>query len=77
MRMRAYLEGRGASDAFFAEVEEQAHALAEDTRLRTPNLALPTVESMFQHVYTEPHPVMEEQLAWVKQYEASFEEGDA
>jgi pyruvate dehydrogenase E1 component alpha subunit len=77
MRMRAYLEGRGASDAFFADVEEQAHALAEDTRLRTPTLPLPTVASIFEHVYTEPHPLMQEQLAWVQQYEASFEEGGA
>ena len=77
MRMRAYLEGRGASAAFFADVEEQAQALAEDTRLRTPVLPLPSVESIFEHVYTERHPVMEEQLAWLKQYEASFEEGDA
>ena len=77
MRMRAYLEGRGASAAFFTDVDEQAHALAEDTRLRTPALPLPSVESIFEHVYTERHPVMEEQLAWLKQYEASFEEGDA
>ncbi|MDO8383104.1 MULTISPECIES: thiamine pyrophosphate-dependent dehydrogenase E1 component subunit alpha [Microbacterium] len=76
MRMRAYLEGRGASDTFFADVEEQAHALADDTRLRTPNLPLPTVASIFEHVYTEPHPLMQEQLAWVQEYEASFEEGD-
>lgn len=77
MRMRVYLEGLGASEAFFTDVDEQARVLAEDTRLRTPNIPLPTVESMFQHVYAEAHPLMEEQLAWVKQYEASFEEGDA
>jgi pyruvate dehydrogenase E1 component alpha subunit len=28
---------------------------------------------MFQHVYAESHPLIEEQAAWLKGYEASFE----
>ena len=34
-RMRAYLRGRGASDAFFADVEAEAAAVADDARVRT------------------------------------------
>jgi pyruvate dehydrogenase E1 component alpha subunit len=33
---------------------------------------------MFQHVYAESHPLIEEQAAWLKGYEASFDaEGGA
>ncbi len=30
-------------------------------------------EAMFAHVYTEPHPLIDEQRAWLAAYEASFE----
>jgi 2-oxoisovalerate dehydrogenase E1 component alpha subunit len=32
---------------------------------------------MFKHVYSEAHPLVEEQLAWLEGYEASFENGGA
>jgi pyruvate dehydrogenase E1 component alpha subunit len=32
---------------------------------------------MFQHVYAESHPLIEEQAAWLKGYEASFGEAPA
>ncbi|MCR2762786.1 thiamine pyrophosphate-dependent dehydrogenase E1 component subunit alpha [Microbacterium sp. zg.B48] len=73
-RMRAYLRGRGASDAFFAEVEAQAAAVAEDARVRTAALGGIPTDLMFDHVYTEPHPLIDEQRAWLAGYEASFEE---
>ena len=31
--------------------------------------------TMFEHVYSEPHPLVDEQRAWFAEYEASFEEG--
>lgn len=74
-RMRAYLRSRGASDAFFAGVEAEAHDVAEDIRVRTTQLGTLTNESMFQHVYSEPHPLIDEQRKWLAEYEASFEEG--
>ena len=74
-RMRAYLRSRGASDAFFADVEAEAQDVAEDIRVRTTQLGTLTNESMFQHVYSEPHPLIDEQRAWLAEYEASFEEG--
>lgn len=74
-RMRAYLRSRGASDSFFADVEAEAQDVAEDTRVRTTQLGTLTNESMFQHVYSEPHPLIDEQRAWLAEYEASFEEG--
>nr|WP_229663162.1 pyruvate dehydrogenase (acetyl-transferring) E1 component subunit alpha [Microbacterium album] len=74
-RMRAYLEGRGASEAFFADVDEEAADVAADARARTTQLPEPAPDSMFAHVYSEPHPLMEEQRRWLAEYEASFEEG--
>jgi len=73
-RMRTYLRSRGASDAFFAGVDADAAAYAEDVRVRTLQLEGPAPESMFAHVYSEPHPLMREQAAWLAEYEASFEE---
>ena len=75
VRMRAFLQSRGASDAFFADVEAEAQAVAEDIRTRTTQLGTLTNESMFQHVYSEPHPLIDEQRKWLAEYEASFEGG--
>jgi 2-oxoisovalerate dehydrogenase E1 component alpha subunit len=75
LRMRAYLRGRGASDAFFADVEAEGAAFAEDARLRTTALGGIPTAVMFDHVYSEQHPLIDEQKAWLADYEASFEEG--
>ena len=72
MRFEAFLRGRGASDAFFAEVHEEAEAVAADARRRTLALEAPPATKMFEHVYTDAHPDVEEQRAWFLAYEASF-----
>jgi pyruvate dehydrogenase E1 component alpha subunit len=74
-RMRAYLLGRGASEEFFSTADAEAAAAAEDLRARTVELTPPGAGAMFDHVYSEPHPVMAEQKAWLADYEASFEGG--
>ena len=74
-RMHAFLRGRGASDAFFADVEAEAAATADDIRTRTNALGGLDRDEMFAHVYSEPHPLVDEQRAWLAGYEASFEEG--
>ena len=76
-RFEAYLRSRGEGDAFFAEVEEEGKDLAADIRARTLALGIPSVDSIFTNVYSEPHPVMEQQSQWLAQYEASLEEGQA
>ncbi len=73
-RFRAYLEGRGAAASFFSDVEAEAAEAAEDIRVRTITLESPAMDSMFAHVYSEPHPLLDEERAWLKKYEASFEE---
>jgi len=74
-RMRAYLEGRGAGAAFFADVEDEAAAVADDARIRTTQLGGLEADSMFAHVYSEPHPLIAEERRWLADYESSFEEG--
>jgi pyruvate dehydrogenase E1 component alpha subunit len=71
-RFRAYLAGRGADDAFFDEVDEAAADLAADTRRRTLELGSIPHSMIFDNVYSEPHPLMREQKAWLERYEASF-----
>jgi 2-oxoisovalerate dehydrogenase E1 component alpha subunit len=73
-RLEAYLRGLGADEAFFGGVREEAADLAADIRRRTLALGTPPASKIFDHVYSEPHPVMREQKEWLAQYEASFED---
>ena len=73
-RMRAFLEGKGTAASFFDDVDASAAAAAEDLRVRTLALTPPSADKIFDHVYSEPHPLIEEQRAWRAQYEASFDE---
>ncbi|KAA9154117.1 thiamine pyrophosphate-dependent dehydrogenase E1 component subunit alpha [Microbacterium lushaniae] len=76
VRMRAFLESRGASQAFFDDADAEGQALADDIRVRTTDSAT-TLEPalIFDNVYSEPHPRVDEQRQWLAAYEASFEEG--
>ncbi len=74
-RMHVYLRSRGASDAFFADVEAESAAVADDVRVRTNELGGIPTELMFSNVYTDPHSLVDEQRAWFAAYDASFEEG--
>ncbi|SJN17354.1 Pyruvate dehydrogenase E1 component alpha subunit [Microbacterium esteraromaticum] len=72
-RMRAFLEGRGAAASVFEDVETEAADAAEHLRARAVTLTSPGRELMFDHVYSEPHVLIDEQRTWLEQYEASFE----
>jgi pyruvate dehydrogenase E1 component alpha subunit len=74
-RMRTFLEGRGAPASLFTEVDAEAADAAEDLRARTVELGPPSADKMFDHVYSEPHPLIDQQKAWRATYEASFEGG--
>jgi 2-oxoisovalerate dehydrogenase E1 component alpha subunit len=76
-RFEAYLRGRGEGDAFFSELAVEAADFAEDIRQRTVALEPPTVDLMFDNVYSEPHPLVAEQKAWLANYEASLAAGEA
>ena len=64
-RFEAYLRGRGESDAFFTDLAVEAADFAEDLRQRTVALGPPPTDLMFDHVYSEPHPLIDEQKAWL------------
>ncbi|MBX3095169.1 MAG: thiamine pyrophosphate-dependent dehydrogenase E1 component subunit alpha [Cryobacterium sp.] len=74
-RYEKWLRSRGADDAFFAEIAAEAGDLAADIRRRTLALQDPVSDTIFDHVYSEPHPVMSEQKQWLTEYSESF--GDA
>ncbi|NQX34860.1 thiamine pyrophosphate-dependent dehydrogenase E1 component subunit alpha [Herbiconiux sp. VKM Ac-2851] len=77
VRFEKYLRGLGEGDAFFDGVKAEADDYAADIRARTLVLEAPPIGTMFDHVYSEPHPVMTEQKLWLERYEASFQEEQA
>lgn len=72
-RLETFLRGKSAPESFFDEVHQEAADFAADIRHRTLELHNPEPGSMFDHVYSEPHPVTQEQKQWLLDYEASFE----
>jgi pyruvate dehydrogenase E1 component alpha subunit len=71
-RFETYLRGRGEGDAFFSELAVEAADFATDIRLRTLELGPPSASLIFDNVYSEPHPLMEQQKDWLASYESSF-----
>ena len=59
----------------FDEVDAEAAAAADDLRVRTNELGGLERDAMFAHVYSDPHPLMDEQRRWLAEDEASFEGG--
>ena len=73
-RFEKFLRSRGEGDDFFAEVEVEAKDLTADIRRRTLALGVPPIPQMFEHVYSEPHPLMDAQREWLANYEAAFDD---
>ncbi len=73
-RYRTYLSDLGVGDAFFASVDEEAADIAADARRRLLEVTPPPMDVIFDHVYSEPHPLVAEQKEWAQRYEASFDE---
>lgn len=76
-RLEAYLRSLDVNDEFFEEVRVDADVEAKRVRSGILRLPAPEADSMFANVYSEPHPRIEEQRAWLERYEASFEEINA
>ena len=71
-RFEKFLRRNGVAQDFFDEVEHAGDLLSAEIREATFALKNPPIENMFKHVYSEQHPVIDEQLAWLEGYEASF-----
>ncbi len=73
--MRAYLEGRGASQQFFDDADAEGPrwpttcACARTSSARSPRA------HMFDSVYSEAHALIAEEQRWLDDYEASMEGG--
>jgi 2-oxoisovalerate dehydrogenase E1 component subunit alpha len=75
-RVRLFLEKQGLADAdFFASVDEEARATAVHLRERVLSMPDPSPLTMFDHVYPNGSPLLDEQRAEFAQYMDSFAGG--
>ena len=72
LRLRHHLESEGVGAEVFDTIDAEAADLAADVRRQTLELVDPPTTRMFEHVYSEPHPLMVEQQQWLDRYEDSF-----
>lgn len=72
IRLEKFLRRNGIAQDFFDEVEQAGEILSAEIREATFALKNPPIENMFKHVYSEQHPLIDEQHAWLDSYEASF-----
>jgi pyruvate dehydrogenase E1 component alpha subunit len=76
-RVKVHLARTGMADAdFFAGVEAESEALAVHLRDGCRALPEPPRTSMFDHVYAEPHPLVDAERAEFERYHASFAGGE-
>ena len=73
-RFENYLRALGVEEEFFERVRAESDVEAKRVRDEILHLPAPEPDTMFAHVYSEPHPRIDEQRAWLEQYEASFTE---
>jgi 2-oxoisovalerate dehydrogenase E1 component alpha subunit len=75
-RLKVYLARTGqAGEAYFAELDAEADALAEQMRRECTTMPDPAPSEMFAHAYHEPHPLVAQERAWFEDYQASFAGG--
>ncbi len=78
-RLEAHLRATGAAgpdpDRFFADVATEGEELARRTReavLTMTGDAVAPLDTVFETVYAEAHPLVAEELAWHRQWQAGF-----
>jgi 2-oxoisovalerate dehydrogenase E1 component alpha subunit len=73
-RVKAYLVREGWADAeFFEAVEAESEQLAVRVREGVRTMPDPDPSSIFEHVYAEPHALVDEERAGYLAYAASFD----
>ncbi len=73
VRYEKWLRGKGADEAFFAEVQAEGAELAADVRRRTFSMEPPPTDRIFDVAYSDPHPLVTAQKQWLADYEAGFD----
>jgi pyruvate dehydrogenase E1 component alpha subunit len=71
-RFETFLRRQGIEDSFFEDVKQAGDELAADIREQTFALTTPPLENIFDFVYSESHPDIIQQRAWLKAYEESM-----
>ncbi|MEY4409832.1 MAG: hypothetical protein RLZ99_305 [Actinomycetota bacterium] len=71
-RFETFLRRQGVEDAFFEDVKQAGDELAADIREQTFALKTPPLEHIFDFVYSDSHPDIDQQRAWLKAYEESM-----
>ncbi|PZR53427.1 pyruvate dehydrogenase (acetyl-transferring) E1 component subunit alpha [Xylanimonas oleitrophica] len=75
-RLAALLRSEGEWDEeWAADVEAEAEALGERLRTEVRALGAPPTTAMFDHVYATPHATVDEERAWLAEYESDLTEG--
>lgn len=76
-RLETYLRAEGlADDDFFEDVRRQGQELADSVRQAVQGMEGPSMEEAFAHVYSQAHPLVQEELRWYREYEAGFENAE-
>jgi pyruvate dehydrogenase E1 component alpha subunit len=77
-RVKAYLVRTGKADqAYFDTVEKEGDELAAHVRKGCLEMPDPEPLALFDHVYAEPHPLLEEEREQFASYLDTFEAADA
>jgi len=72
-RIETYLRGLGElPEDFEAAVRADAKELGRSTREQVKSWQPGPTDSIFEHVYAEPHPLVDAERSWFANYEASF-----
>jgi pyruvate dehydrogenase E1 component alpha subunit len=75
-RVRAYLVRSGQADAeFFADVDEEADKVGATIREACRTMPDPSPLSIFDHVHTQPNPILQAERDQFEAYLESFEDG--
>ncbi|MFI9626823.1 pyruvate dehydrogenase (acetyl-transferring) E1 component subunit alpha [Streptomyces sp. NPDC052042] len=77
LRLRRYLEKEGSADeAFFAGLEAESEALGKRVREAVRAMPDPDPMAMFDHVYADGNPLVDEERAQFAAYQASFADAE-
>ena len=77
-RMKAYLSRNGYADqAFFDALDKESDELAIHVRRGCLEMPDPEPLAIFDHVYAERHPLIEEERAQFAAYLDTFEESNS
>ncbi|MDR2256443.1 MAG: thiamine pyrophosphate-dependent dehydrogenase E1 component subunit alpha [Arthrobacter sp.] len=77
LRLERHLRAAGTGDDFFEAVKEETDRMAAELRATALAFPTPALEESFANVYASPHPLVQEELAFYREYQAGFADGGA